>query len=92
MKIDSNFKPTALTGTPAAPAKPAASKTKDSAEVHLSEAGRLAASDDSGGVDTARIEEIKQAIAEGRFKVNTGAIADSLLATAREMIVSRRSA
>jgi negative regulator of flagellin synthesis FlgM len=47
----------------------------------------------SGGevVDAARVAEIKQAIAEGRFKVNPDVVADRLLQTVRELIRSYRS-
>lgn len=44
---------------------------------------------DTPVVDSARVAEIKQAIAEGRFKVNPDAVADSLLQTARELLRSR---
>lgn len=44
----------------------------------------------SGVVDTARVEEIKQAISEGRFKVNPEAVADRLLETVRELIQSQK--
>lgn len=37
-------------------------------------------------VDTARVGEIKQAISEGRFKVNPDVIADRLLQTVQELI------
>lgn len=37
-------------------------------------------------VDSARIAEIKQAIAEGRFSVNPERIADGLLASVRDML------
>ena len=40
-------------------------------------------------VDTARVEAIKQAISEGRFKINPEAIADRLIATAKDLIHSR---
>jgi negative regulator of flagellin synthesis FlgM len=40
-------------------------------------------------VDSARVAEIRQAIAEGRFKVNPDAVADHLLQTARELLGSR---
>jgi negative regulator of flagellin synthesis FlgM len=39
-----------------------------------------------GAVDAARVQEIKQAIADGRFKVNPQAVADRLLATVRELL------
>ena len=37
-------------------------------------------------VNTARIQEIKQAIAEGRFKIHPEAIADRLLESARDLV------
>ena len=40
-------------------------------------------------VDSARVAEIRQAIAEGRFKVNPDVVADHLLRTARELLRSR---
>jgi len=42
-------------------------------------------------VDTQRVEEIKQAISDGRFKVNPDVIADRLLETVRELIQSQKS-
>lgn len=40
-------------------------------------------------VDAAKVAEIKQAISEGRFKVNPEVVADRLLDTVRELIGSR---
>ena len=45
---------------------------------------------DTPVVDSARVAEIRQAIAEGRFKVNPDVVADHLLQTARELIRSRQ--
>ena len=36
--------------------------------------------------DAAKVEEIKAAIAQGRFKINPEAIADGLIAMARDLI------
>lgn len=36
-------------------------------------------------IDTAKVEEIRQAIAEGRIRIDPGKIADGLLATLREL-------
>ena len=41
-------------------------------------------------VDSQRVEEIKQAISDGRFRVNPDVIADRLLETVRELIQSQR--
>lgn len=41
-------------------------------------------------LDSARISEIKQAIADGRFSVNPERIADGLLQSVREMLGQRR--
>lgn len=41
-------------------------------------------------VDTARVEEIKLAIADGKFTVDTGRIADRLIETARELVNAHR--
>ncbi|MBI3053265.1 MAG: flagellar biosynthesis anti-sigma factor FlgM [Betaproteobacteria bacterium] len=43
-----------------------------------------------GVVDRARVEEIKQAISDGRFKVNPEVIADRLLETVRDLIQFHR--
>ena len=60
------------------------------AEVHLSPlATQLQAPDDTGAFDAGRVSEIKQAIAEGRFTINAGAIADHLIASASELVASR---
>ena len=41
-------------------------------------------------VDSQRVAEIKEAISDGRFKVNPDVIADRLLETVRELIQSQR--
>jgi len=45
---------------------------------------------DTPVVDTARVAEIKQAIANGQFRVNANAVADQLLQTARDLLRSRQ--
>lgn len=37
-------------------------------------------------VNDAKVAEIKQAISEGRFQVNSGAVADSLINTVKDLI------
>lgn len=92
MKIDSSAKSAtsplqkdvrASSGAKVSPAK--------SDEVQLSSASaQLGTSGDAAVFDSARVSEIKQAISEGRFNVNAGAIADRLIATARELVNSQR--
>ena len=41
-------------------------------------------------VDAQRVEEIKQAISDGHFKVNADVIADRLLETVRDLIQSQK--
>lgn len=65
------------------------------ATAEASESVRISAAstalvDSEPGIDQARISEIRQAIAEGRFKINPGAIADRLITTARELVDSQR--
>lgn len=44
-----------------------------------------------GDFDAAKVEQIKNAIASGQFTVNAGAIADRLIADARELLKPRLS-
>ena len=61
------------------------------AEVHLSElAAQLQSTGEASTFDEARVAEITRAIAEGHFKINATAIADRLIASASELIASRR--
>jgi len=45
----------------------------------------------NGALDTARIQEIKQAISEGRFRVNAEVVADRLLDTVKELLQAHRN-
>lgn len=45
---------------------------------------------DGGGVNAARVAEIKQAIADGQFRINPERIADGLLESVRQMLAARR--
>jgi negative regulator of flagellin synthesis FlgM len=63
------------------------------AEVSLSSLSsklqEIQASASADVVDIQRVSEIKQAIAEGRFKVNPERIADGLLSSVREMLAKK---
>ena len=43
-------------------------------------------------VDSAKVDEIKQAITEGRFKVDTGKVADGLIESVRQMLTTQPGA
>ncbi|MBL0166792.1 MAG: flagellar biosynthesis anti-sigma factor FlgM [Propionivibrio sp.] len=96
MKIESSTKPLGA-GAPLVKEAPGHSSsrtiTASSDEVQLSAlAAQLSASDDEQAFDAVRVSEIKQAISEGRFTINSGAIAERLIASARELVDSRRQA
>lgn len=42
-------------------------------------------------VDTARVNAIKQAISEGRFKINPEVVADRLLNSVKELVFNRKA-
>jgi len=42
------------------------------------------------GFDTQRVDHIKQAISEGRFAVNSEAVADKLLASVQELLARQK--
>ncbi len=102
MKIDNSIKPLAGNGIAgsrtASKAGAGGDKTPqvDSVNVQLSSLSSqvqtigngLAAND--GVVDTAQVAEIKQAIADGRFQINPGVIADRLLDSVKELINASR--
>ncbi len=102
MKIDNSSKPvsqtkaTQATGKKAgagAAKRPASSASQDKVDIS-SLSAQLQALENSlqqvEVVDSQRVEAIKQAISEGRFKVNPDAIADRLIATVKEMVLSRK--
>lgn len=96
MKIDSSLKPVGTGSVSSSRPKEKASEARaegGAAEVKLSAASAQLSGASSGApIDGARIAEIKLAISEGRFKVNSEAIADSLLNSARDLLQSQRRA
>lgn len=102
MKIDNSSKPVSQTKATQATDKkagagaakrPASSVSQDKVDIS-SLSAQLQALENSlqqvEVVDSQRVEAIKQAISEGRFKVNPDAIADRLIATVKEMVLSRK--
>ena len=95
MKIESSTKassgPLVSEARSQASAKTTVSPSGD--DVRLSgAAAQLFATDNEQTFDTARVSEIKQAIAEGRFTINAGAIADRLISSARELVAAQKHA
>ncbi len=90
MKIDSSYKPTtAPVATRAAPQQTTAGSTQEA--VSLSPLAGSLQSGETPPVNSARIQEIKQAISEGRFQINPEAIADRLIETARDLVSKRQA-
>jgi negative regulator of flagellin synthesis FlgM len=88
MKIDNNFKPTATgVASKPAPAQTASSAASQEA-VSLSQVAGSLQAGERPPVNSARIQEIKTAISEGRFKINPEAIADRLIESARDLLNS----
>ena len=75
------------TGATAAVAAPAGVAATDRVEV--SAAGAQMGASGSGDFDSAKVDAIRQAIREGRFSVNAGAIADRLIADAAALLGPR---
>lgn len=86
MKIDSSYKPT----TTSVPNKPAPVQTPTNAPVQeavsLSQVAGSLHAGEKPPVNAARIQEIRQAISEGRFKINPEAIADRLIESTRDLL------
>ncbi len=98
MKIEGSIKPVAgpLSGEPRAKPQTTPKQAGGEAEgkVELSALSSSlsraeAAIASTPVVDRARVEEIRQAISEGRFQVDAGRIADGLLESARELLEAR---
>ena len=54
--------------------------------------GKMEASmNDTPVVDANKVAQIKQAISEGRFQVNSGVVADRLIQSVRDLITSSRA-
>lgn len=100
MKIDKSVQPlpTGRSNAPAkgadsAAAKPGAGQGSSVGQtaspsniVQIGEAAVARVSESSSSIQAERVAEIKKAIAEGRFKVDAGKIADGLLSSVREML------
>lgn len=92
MKIDNTY---SLGTTPVSPRpapRPSHETTSSAESVSLSQLAGSLKGAEKPPVNAARIQEIKEAISQGRFKVNPEAIADGLILSARELLDSQRKA
>lgn len=70
-----------------------AASSSETEDVQLSElSAQVASTSEEASFDPARVEQIKQSILDGSFKINAGAIADRLIASAKELVDSQRKA
>lgn len=102
LKIDTSVKSPAGTGVKAtatrspkqgADVADAAAAKKPAAQDNVqitSLSSQLQAMNNIPVVDNARVEAIKQAISEGQFKINPSAIADSLLASVKDLVRNQK--
>lgn len=90
MKIDSSYKSNLapLGGRTPAPATAADARASGDS-VNLSSIAS-ALQGQMPPINSARIQEIKEAIAQGRFTINPEAIADGLIESARDLINQQR--
>ncbi|MDR2881322.1 MAG: flagellar biosynthesis anti-sigma factor FlgM [Azoarcus sp.] len=95
MKVESLGKPVGPTPATEARPRPGPAYIANTGEqVQLSPLGSTlqkaeAALAETPSIDRARVEEIKQAIREGRFKIDTDRIADGLINEVRQMFDSK---
>lgn len=104
MKINGggSIKPVNPTGAPEvaagkaggtqSPATPAAARDKveiTSLSAQLAQLEKML--NDVGVVDAARVDAVKQAIAEGRFQIDSEVVADKLLTTVRDLLVNQQA-
>jgi negative regulator of flagellin synthesis FlgM len=99
MKIESTGKSAALTSTAETrPRAPTSTSTQQAGSADKVQLSTLSASlqkaesamSRSPVVDTQRVEEIKQAISSGQFKINAERIADGLIDSVRDMLANQR--
>jgi negative regulator of flagellin synthesis FlgM len=99
MKIESTGKQIAPSATgearPRTPANPASTVASSGDKVELSSLSSSLQKAETAiaqapVVDSQRVAEIKQAIANGEFKIDAGRIADGLITSVREMLAGQR--
>lgn len=94
MKIDSSIGKTPGLGVGSTPASPKPLEASPAARsqaptVHMSgQLQQLERQVGGGSFDAKKVQSIKEAIAEGRFQVDSSKVADGLLSTVKDLISS----
>lgn len=78
--------PTKGPSTPSASAQPASSTSVSLGSTAAQLSGLESSMTNTTIVDAGKVAEIKQAISDGHFKVNSGVVADQLIKTVRDLI------
>lgn len=90
MKIETTFKPT-LASSPPRTTTPKQSEPANTQEaVSFSQLAGSLKVGEKPPVNSTRIQEIKEAISAGRFSINSEAIADRLIESAKDLIKNNR--
>lgn len=90
MKIENSTKPANIPSAKETRVQSGKKSEPTDTDVQLSSlSAQLLSTETAAPFDAGRVSEIKQAIAEGRFTINTGAIADRLIESAKELVASR---
>lgn len=96
MKIDNSLNPLPGSNVKGSGNRPAVKANSGDVKASSTpqDSVRISANSSADGnvapIDSARVEAIKQAISEGRFKINPDAIADGLIASAKELVSEQR--
>ncbi len=90
MQIDSSLKTSAAALTPKQTKTPSIQNASTQEEVSLSQLADTLKGNEAPPINLATIQEIKQAISEGRFQINPEAIADNLIESARDLVARNK--
>ena len=91
MKIDSNFKLPAASQSSRAKSRVMEESSVSTEEVSLSSVASTGQGTEAVPVSPSKIQEIKDAIAQGRLTINPDAIAGRLLESARDLVNKRKA-
>lgn len=88
MKVSSSLNSVLTTDGPRSGKKTVDASASSADEVQISGTSSTLSTASGSPLDQSKIDELKQAIVSGNFKINPEAIADRVLASARELVGS----